>query len=167
MRYTRQYDTFRCGPTVVANVVKWAGAQYSYRKNKDKLTKLLKCSSSGTKHKNLTKVLRYYAKTNNFTVKYKHRPLLKEIESHLKQNGSIVISYQYDEDTEQHKHLFFVDKGYYTPGGFVFSTVNWYLGQTHVAYNKDYFKKNVLSKYRDCLSTWFIKRKQTHDRSRP
>jgi hypothetical protein len=36
-RYTRQYNRKTCGPVVVANAVKWAGAKLSYRKKQKAL----------------------------------------------------------------------------------------------------------------------------------
>lgn len=102
-RYVKQTDLFRCGPVVIANVMKWAGANYSWAKNKKKLTKL--CISdppnpglhprfAGTATRNMENALR---KTSSGLLRIRRvlHPTLKQIDKHLDSGNAIVLCIVY------------------------------------------------------------------------
>jgi hypothetical protein len=92
VRYTRQYDKYTCGPTLVLNVMKWAGIQAT---RKD--LKILKraCEAvplSGTTRSRLEHVLRrtLVGKAHYNKVK---KPDLATIRNHLNRGGVVGLQY--------------------------------------------------------------------------
>lgn len=159
--YTKQYDKFRCGPVALANVIKWAGFGFNYKKRYKELSKLCKSNPEfGTCHNDFNKAIKKIAKKGKFKVKKVNRPLLKDIERHLKKSGIIVFRYNW---SEINGHYFVVDLGFdalVSKGSsktvFVLCTVNALTSHTYVPYVRKDFKKNFLTKYRDRLMVWFI-----------
>jgi len=136
----------------------------------DYLDRLCKCgpygsskhtsrNSFGTARKDITRALRTIGRRYGLIVEFQHRPLEREIVSHLKQGGCIVMAYRYGRRCGSEKegsHYFLVESGYEFSSGFAVYTVNAFENKTMDSSWLPEFRKNHLMKYRGSLDAWFI-----------
>lgn len=114
IRYTKQTDTFRCGPVAIANAIKWAGGDFSFRDNKKKLDKLVNIKKTGCNPTDLTIALRAVGekyltgiqrrKLNNSTP----TQVVRMIRKHIKADGIVLMNisrYNYLGQNEGHFYL--------------------------------------------------------------
>jgi hypothetical protein len=154
IRYTRQHDRFRCGPTAVANVIKWSGKPFSYKSSIKQLDKLCKCQhGNGTYPKDLDVALSKIAKKNKLTLFKKERPSLREIEKHLKEGGTLLFRYYWG---PRNGHYFLVTR---QSKARQFYTVNFEREKTYRWVPRSVFIKDVLTYRRNKLTVWFISKK--------
>lgn len=96
-RYAKQIGKRTCGPTAVANVLKWSGAQFNYRQHRKTL--MWDCSIPhglwGTSGRTLDLVLRHYADEVGFSVKFDKKPRLASIDKQLDSGGIVLVNYEH------------------------------------------------------------------------
>jgi predicted secreted Zn-dependent protease len=95
-RYAQQIGRTSCGPTAIANVLKWVGVKLNYKRDRRQLMKDCCCTSLyGTSFARFNYVLRHYAEQVGFTVRRKYKPKLADIDRHLKCGGIAAICYEH------------------------------------------------------------------------
>jgi len=99
-RYVKQKDKFRCGPVAIANAMKWSGENYSWTKNKDKLTKLCNCEN-GTYRSDLKRALKQIIGAV-IKFRYSTAPTLRSIDEHLAKGAVLLNLTRWDEDKRGH-----------------------------------------------------------------
>jgi hypothetical protein len=96
-RYVKQRDLYSCGPIAVANALKWAGKDISYKKHHKGFKRLCGAHNiKGVRPRNLEKALKVAGK-GLFSITPVCKPKLEEIDKHLSGNGCIVLSYAWTE----------------------------------------------------------------------
>lgn len=92
--YTKQHFRYDCFPATMANALKWAGGNISYRKERAKLWKMSGCKPkaggcSWWEHSNaLVRVGK-----GHFSTAAINNPRIRELDSHLAAGGAIALSY--------------------------------------------------------------------------
>ncbi|HEY4519468.1 MAG TPA: hypothetical protein VJH33_00315 [Candidatus Paceibacterota bacterium] len=106
IRYFRQRGRFDCGPIVILNALKWAGAPLAYRSLKKirahtHYSRLL----GGTKARDISKTLHALGATY-FTIRTDKHPRIEKIAKHVEHGGAVVLCYQWrkKEDWNIHKN---------------------------------------------------------------
>ncbi len=102
-RYVKQHDKHNCGPILIANILKWAGNQYSYRAKKPDLCQ--KCGTHrtgklifGVGQSRVKEVLEYESRNVEKKIKVHGlgSPTLALIDKALKKNDAAAISFYYE-----------------------------------------------------------------------
>ena len=112
IRYASQKDEFRCGPYALLNALKWAGWNYSERRHKKYLTKLLHCED-GTPP--IDMFLGLIKLQNKFpTVIYDKEVTARKLNKHLKSGGGAIVNIHYYKRDKQewNGHWVFLEKAY-------------------------------------------------------
>ena len=167
-RYVKQTDLFRCGPIVVANVMKWAGVNYSWTKNKKKLTKL--CVSepnapdihprlAGTSQQQIDKALR---KTCGDLLRIRRalHPALKHIDKHLDGGNAVALFIVY---MDKHNNEKFTNSHIFLCIGrtpFYYTTVNLGMDVDTVCRVHRSTIKALIRQPRYYYSAWFLTKRK-------
>jgi len=118
-RYAKQLDRYSCGPTAIANMLKWGGVRLNYKRDRKRL--IADCGSSflrGTSSKMFNSVLRFYGNMLGVSVRRKYRPKLADIDRHLSQGGIVIVNYEH----RKGRHYAVITEG----DGRTYNTVNAY-----------------------------------------
>ncbi len=129
-RFIKQKDGFRCGPVAIINALKWHGEPATYKDIKV-VSKILKCKRSGTHTDNVDRVVKKL-----FNVS-RDKPLLKDLNSHLDNEGAILIQFRWPNTKTSHYTLITKRKGQ------CYHFINLYNDQTHSVIKKSTFKKFI------------------------
>lgn len=120
IRYSKQHDSYSCGPNAVFNAMKWDGRSGSWREAKPKLVKKTKCGPPprGTNPYDLHLVLKKKFKAHR--VAYRRKPKFKNFDFALKHGCLLIIEFMWPKWTglKGSGHYFLIDektsKGYWT-----------------------------------------------------
>lgn len=109
IRYTKQYDGYSCGPTVLINTLKWAGNPTSFKKRiKHYQTEVLCTKVSGTGVLSLdfalqglprVKIVTRYSNHHLFP---KNPPKWYAMKAHLRQGGTLIVRYDWPDGKDAH-----------------------------------------------------------------
>ena len=92
IRYTSQRNHVDCGPTAIANALKWAGASFSYAGSYKAL--IANCrAEDGTHWTDLTHELARWEREGVLKLKVWFRPTLKRIEKQLSKGGAVILDH--------------------------------------------------------------------------
>lgn len=92
MRYTKQRTKYDCGPVAIANVCKWAGVKFSYKKYKNYLFEDLEVDNEiGTKHDKFLSTLNQSSKLGFKVYPAEYKIKLNDINIHVKNNRAVVL----------------------------------------------------------------------------
>ncbi len=119
-RYAKQRDSYSCGPTALLNALKWAGKDVSC-KDMPRLkavchTEYTPGHTLGTWPTKMSSALRYEGR-EWFSCKHVINPKLRIIDKHLKDDGSIIMSYFWKLSPEYKR---FWDWGWKYVGHYIF-----------------------------------------------
>jgi hypothetical protein len=154
-RFTKQYDSYTCGPAAVINALKWAGEQVSYRATKKSLCARMKCwSDGGTRPSDLDTSLRKIGK-KRFSVSRRDKFSISSLEKHLRKDDcSIVVRYIWP-DTEHVGHYVFISHYNHRLFGGMYYVTNLYCDGPAGRYITRKTFKNLISK-RSKAVVWFL-----------
>lgn len=97
-RYIKQRDNFRCGPVAIANAIKWAGGDFSFRKNKKWLDEVANTTApTGTWPVHFHRALRkvggeHFTITKRRLEKLTPTQSIRLIRKHLKSGGAVIMN---------------------------------------------------------------------------
>lgn len=162
IRYAKQTDNFRCGPVAIANALKWAGINFSYRDNKKRLDKLCKTKHpTGCYLADLTRALRKIGGKHLSGIQrrnlddYTPTQVLRLINIHLKKSGIVLLNIQrYNTDGSIGGHFFLIvkkDKTFY-------QVINYEMAKTELLHFK-YLRDILRNCAESATSVWLLKRK--------
>lgn len=109
-RFTKQHDRYSCGPTAIANALKWAGQRFSYRDNKKDICDTVACiNPAGMRPSKIVHGLKRHSK-KPLGVSRRNQFSLQEVDKHLlSDKGAIILRY-YWPDLEQTGHYIFISE---------------------------------------------------------
>ena len=89
VRYIKQRDTYSCGPVALINVLKWSGANKTY-KDMPRAQRMVKCSykEGGTDSIDLHRALK---KQKSFNVQFVSNVSIYDIDERLEDGGSVIM----------------------------------------------------------------------------
>jgi len=160
VRYAQQNDNYSCGPTAVINALKHFGLPCSYREEKNHVSYLCGCEPPhGTGLHGLDRGLRAIG-AGVFDVLYKRKLSIKQMETHLKNGGAIVIRFYWETDSAHYALITKCSKN-----GKYFYLVNSYRGTAVRRFSRERFKKEILRFRRD-VRCWLLKnQRENYDKS--
>ena len=93
-RYSKQYDYFSCGPIALLNAFKWAGCDYSLKKDLKRIKRACKLEHDGVLVSDFHMALKKESKN---ILKYKRyiKFSVDDMISHLNKGGAIVLNYRF------------------------------------------------------------------------
>jgi len=126
VRYTRQRDSFTCGPVAVLNAVRWSGGKARYEDKFDNYVGRCRCVPPwGTKHGAFDRVLRVEG-DGLYKVRRVYRPTIAQITSHLLNGGAVILNYRtgkkHKDPRKERRHFYMLTES--SPFGLVFGAVN-------------------------------------------
>lgn len=159
MRYASQRDQFRCGPYALLNALKWAGWNYSERRHKKYLCKLVNCRDTGTNRLDMfTGIIKLH---NKFEfIEYNRSITINKINRHLRDGGGAIVNIHfYKRDKNKwYGHWVFIEglgkRGYKVVNYSQRSTISFVKPWT---FRREFF--NTL-KCDDHVSCWLLRRWQ-------
>lgn len=156
IRYCKQIDDFSCGPTVIANTVKWSGRKFSLAKNRKKIIKACGCSKNGTSTRSLERGLAKYAK-KYFTIELKENTFNNIVDHTKKEDSAVLLKFRWPNLTIGHYVLITNS----TPKGAFFTVINLYgkNGKAVTRITKKIFKKLFFTEKKKLLC-WFLTKKE-------
>ena len=93
IRYATQIRESDCGPIALLNLLKWLGMRVTVREHHGHLCWMCNLIDGfGSSDSDLTRALSHLRR-NNFSFKYRRKPKLKTILSHLKNGGAVILVY--------------------------------------------------------------------------
>jgi hypothetical protein len=146
------------------NVLKWAGVEFSYREAIKEFRRLCWCEApDGCTHAPFDHALRII--TGEFEpqiiVRRVHRPMLWQIEEHLRAEGAVVLNYYWRVKERSHRHWILMTD--VSDSGETFQTVNDFRdGPALRRRTREKFKKQHLRFQRPDThyKAWFISLKE-------
>lgn len=167
VRYTNQKDQFRCGPVAIANAMKWAGVDFSFRDNKKKLDKLVNIKKTGCNSTDITTALRAVGekyltgiqrrKLNDYTP----TQAVRMIRKHIRSGGIALMNIRrYSALGEKEGHFYLIVDRYVDENDEFFICVNAFdkslLGPMHEKYLRD----DLRCAQNETHSVWLLKRRE-------
>jgi len=163
IRYTKQRDQFRCGPIAITNAMKWAGVDFSFRKNKKKLDKLVKISKAGCHPTNLTTALRAVGekyltgiqrrRLDNFTP----TQVVRMIRKHINSGGIVLINIRrYTSLGDRGGHYYLIVDAY----GEFLEAINPHDDTLVAPLHEKYFRDELRCCSTETHSFWLLKRRE-------
>lgn len=149
MRYTKQFDKSGCGPTAIANAIKWAIESFSYkgaRRYLYDMSRLVK--GCGVPPWGINTCLRELTE-GILTVQKRIQPRLREIDKRLQRGDAMIILYKIKKDWN---HYVFV-AGKTERGDFMVANKQ-RNGPAMRNYSRQLFKRDVLREH----EVWFLRR---------
>ena len=107
IRYVKQNDQFTCGPLGIANALKFAGVEFSYKSIRKSLMVRMRCTkiSRGTYDGLFDKAVRDILRPYMFCRKFK-RPSIKLITEHIQSGGAVLSTFKWDWNIgTNHRHV--------------------------------------------------------------
>jgi hypothetical protein len=108
-RYSKQYDYYSCGPIALLNALKWAGCNYSVKKDLDRIKKECKLQDDGVFVNDFHSAVKKESKDIFIYKRYTKFTTDKMIK-HLLKGGSILLNYRfvYEDYGEEIRHYTFI-----------------------------------------------------------
>ena len=172
MRYVSQRDRFRCGPIAIANAMKWAGANFSFRDNKKRLDKLCKISETGCNPVNLTRALKKIGhkyltgiqrrKLSNFTP----TQVVRMIRKHIKAGGIVLMNVRrYNYLGQREGHFYLIDGHYVDPkDGEFFMCVNAFAKSPVDDIHEKYLRDGLRCATDETHSIWLLRKRNDNSK---
>ena len=96
-RYVRQKDSFRCAAIGLANALKWAGAEISWRENKHALTRAVRCCPyHGTDIHDISRALKHHG-AGYFSARYRtpKKVTMGLLRDEIAKGGAVLIGFDW------------------------------------------------------------------------
>jgi len=161
-RYTKQRDTFRCGPIAILNSIKWTGIEAPYSQFVPIISRLSRCEPpEGTSHGFFDQALRIVGQKcpKPFQVRRINQPYLFQIEDHLRADGAVILNYYWRQEYLDARHFLLITG--LSPSGQTLYTVNGHReGRALRAVRRQTFVNHHLRFQRvdESFKAWFLTR---------
>jgi predicted double-glycine peptidase len=91
-QYVKQKDGYGCGPTALANILRWLGRKVDWRSKPKHLYKKCQTDENGTYTSGMWRALKSY---KSLKASFRTRTNITQIRNHLRRGGVVLIAYEY------------------------------------------------------------------------